>query len=269
MIVVDNTDFYIGPLNSEEHFHSCCEIFYLKKGRILLNIEGKEYEPAENSVHIISPMERHSVTCLSEEYERYIIFMNPDDYEVYCDNQILSGILKNRPAEYVHIFHSEIQDFELIFKNCAREYKEYKNCQFTNLKMSNYISELLIMLYRSAPERFAQPEGKVEIAKVQRYIDENYNKKIKIAEIAEMFYINQYYLSHIFRSFTGYSPKQYLSKIRLIHVRQLLVKTDLTIAEIAERTGYETMNDLSRQFKNKFNMSPTEFKKKHYHKCYY
>ncbi|MFT4143924.1 MAG: AraC family transcriptional regulator [Mobilitalea sp.] len=269
MVVVENADFYKGPLNSEEHFHSCCEIFFLKKGRILLNIEGKEYEPAVNSVHIISPMENHSVTCLSEEYERYIIFMNPDNYEVYCNNQMLAGILKNRPAEFEHIFHSDTQNFESIFQNCAREYKEYKDCQFSNLKMSNYIAELLIMLYRSAPERFALPEGKLEIAKVQKYIDENYNTKIKIAELAEMFYINQYYLSHVFRSYTGYSPKQYLSKVRLIHVRQLLVKTDLTIAEIAERTGYETINDLSRQFKNKFKISPTEFKKSQYNNSYH
>jgi AraC-like DNA-binding protein len=261
MVIVENADFYRGPLNSAQHCHSCCEIFYLKKGRILLDIEGKEYLPEEASVHILSPMEKHAVTCLSNEYERYIIFMDLDNFESYCDHQTLTAILKNRPIEYQHVFHSPSQDFESVFKNCVREYKEYRDCQFSNLEMSNLITELLIMLYRSAPERFVLQQDKIQLAQIQKFIEDHYDKKIRIAEIAEKFYINQYYLSHVFREYTGYSPKQYLSKIRLLHARQLLVKSDMKIAEIAEKTGFETTNDLSRQFKSKFGISPTDFKK--------
>lgn len=261
MKVVENAEYYMGQLNTAEHNHSCCELFYLKKGRILLNIEGKEYMPKENSVHILSPMEKHSVTCLSEEYERYIIFMNLDNFEVYCTNPTLIKILKNRPVEFQHVFHSKGLDYEAIFKYCADEHRLYKDCQFTNLRMANLVVELLIMLYRTEPERFIFRHDNLRLVEIQKYIEDNYNNHIKISELADKFYINQYYLSHSFKDFTGYSPKQYLSKIRLIQVRKLLVSENTKIAEIAERTGFETINDLSRQFKNEFGISPTDFRK--------
>lgn len=261
MVVIESAGFYQGPLNSAQHNHSCCEIFYLKKGRILLNIEGKEYVPSENSVHIISPMEKHTVTCLSEEYERYIVFLNLDNFEVYFTNQTLNRILKNRPADFQHVFHSSTQDFETLFRSCSDEFEQHFDCQFTNLRFVSLISEMLILLYRTDSERFSFGNDNNRLSEIQKYIEDNYNKHIKIADVANRFYINQFYLSHVFKEFTGYSPKQYLSRVRLIHVRKLLASSDMKIAEIAEKTGYETINDLSRQFKNEFRISPSDFRK--------
>lgn len=262
MPVVENAGFYQGPSNFAEHTHTCCEIFYLKKGRIQLNIEGKGYMPDENSVHIISPMERHSVTCLSEEYERYIIFLDLQSFEAYFTDPVLSVILKNRPADFKHVFNTFNPEIQTIFIKCTEEHEHYSNCQFTNQRMVSLISELLILLYRSAPEQFPFCQDNGWLTQIQKYIDYNYDKPLKIRDLADKFYINQYYLSHAFKAYTGYSPKQYLSKIRFLHVRQLLFSTDMKIAEISERTGYETVNDLSRQFKKEFGISPVDYRKK-------
>lgn len=262
MVVVENAKIYRGPNNFAEHSHSCCEIFYLKKGQIRLNIEGKEYIPEENSIHVISPMEKHSVTCLSEEYERYIIFMNLHNFEVYFTDPMLSSILKNRPAGFKHVFRASNPELQTIFIKCTKEYEANLNCPYTNQRMANLIFELLILLYRSAPEQFLVYQDNDRLTEVQKYIDNNYDRPIRIKEIADMYFINQYYLSHSFKAFTGYSPKQYLSKVRFIHVRQLLATSNLKITEIAENTGFESINDLSRQFKNEFGISPMEFRKK-------
>lgn len=262
MTVVENAGFYSGPLNSSEHSHTCCEIFYLKKGRIRLNIEGKEYYPEEHSVHIISPMEKHAVTCLSEEYERYIIFLNLYGFEACFTNPTLSTILKIHPIDFRHTFYTPELDVEAIFHRCKEEYEKNITCQYSNLRMVNMISELLILLYRHAPERFSFYQDNGRLSQIQKYLEDNFTKPVKIKELADLFYINQYYLSHTFKSYTGYSPKQYLKKVRLMNVCQLLSDTDLRLSEVALKTGFESLNDLSRQFKNTFGFTPKEFRKK-------
>lgn len=262
MNIIESAGFFTGPMNSCEHSHTCCEIFYFKKGRIKLEIEGKEYYPKENSVHIISPMEKHAITCLSEEYERHLIFLNPYGLEVYFSNPTLTAVLKNRPAEFKHIFHPPHKDVEGIFRRCAEEYENNTSCQFYKLRMVNLISELLILLYRSAPEQFSYYQDNGRLAQIQKHLENNYASQVKISEVADLFYINQYYLSHTFKQFTGYSPKQYLKKVRLMHVCHLLSQTELKIEEIALQTGFDSLNDLSRQFKSSFGLSPREFRMK-------
>lgn len=263
MNIIESAGFFTGPMNSCEHSHTCCEIFYFKKGKIKLNIEGKEYYPKENSVHIISPMEKHAITCLSDDYERYLIFLNLYGFEAYFSNPTLTAVLKNRPIEFKHIFHPPHKDVETIFHRCAEEYENNSSCQFYKLRMVNLISELLILLYRSAPEQFSYYHDNGRLAQIQNYLEINYAKPVKIQEVADLFFINKYYLSHTFKLFTGYSPKQYLKKVRLMHVCQLLTETDLKIEVIALQTGFDSLNDLSRQFKSNFGLSPRDFRMNH------
>lgn len=262
MIIVESAGFYSGPMNSIEHSHTCCEIFYLKKGRIHLTIDGRDYYPKENSVHIISPLEKHALTCMSDEYERYIIFLNLHGFEALFTNQQLSTILKNHPPGFDHVFYTPGGEIESIFRSCFEEYVNNASCQYSNLRLVNLISELLILLYRNDPDKFSLRQDSARLARIQKYLEDNLDKPLKIKEIADLFYINPYYLSHIFKSYTGYSPKQYLMKIRFIKVCQLLCNTDLTIEEIAVQSGFETLNDLSRQFKKTFGLSPKDFRKK-------
>ncbi len=65
--------------------------------------------------------------------------------------------------------------------------------------------------------------------------------------------------SHIFKEGMGVSPHEYLTRIRIEKAAQLLGNSDLTIAEVAEQTGFSGQNYFSRAFKRYTGKTPREF----------
>ncbi|MGH8023900.1 MAG: helix-turn-helix domain-containing protein, partial [Limisphaerales bacterium] len=59
---------------------------------------------------------------------------------------------------------------------------------------------------------------------------------------------------------TGLSPHQYLLELRLVRARSLLAETDLSIKEIALKTGFEDELYFSRLFRQKLNVTPTQWR---------
>ena len=60
--------------------------------------------------------------------------------------------------------------------------------------------------------------------------------------------MSPYYLSHVFKEMSGYSPGQYLLRRRVGEAQTLLITTDYPITKIAEMVGYETQSYFNLQF---------------------
>ena len=63
------------------------------------------------------------------------------------------------------------------------------------------------------------------------------------------------------KDITGMSIKEFILDVRLKRAAQLLKDSDLTIAEISDRTGFANPKYFSVCFKRRFDISPTDFKK--------
>jgi len=81
--------------------------------------------------------------------------------------------------------------------------------------------------------------------------------------ISEQFFINPAYLSRIFKNEIGQNFNDFLSKIRMDAAAKLLGQEDLKMSNISEMIGYENVNYFLKKFKEYFNCTPTEFRKKH------
>jgi len=69
------------------------------------------------------------------------------------------------------------------------------------------------------------------------------------------------YLSNLFSSVVGTTIEKYIILQRIERVKELLVYGDLTLSEIAWKTGYSSVQHLSNQFKKVIGMSPSVYKK--------
>ena len=63
------------------------------------------------------------------------------------------------------------------------------------------------------------------------------------------------------KDLTGMSIKEFIMDIRLKRAAQLLKDSDLTVAEVSDRTGFANPKYFSVCFKRRWNLSPSEFKK--------
>ncbi len=73
------------------------------------------------------------------------------------------------------------------------------------------------------------------------------------------------YLSNLFSSVEGTTIEKYIILQRIERVKELLVYDELTLSEIAWKTGYSSVQHLSNQFKKVIGMSPTAYKKMQEH----
>ena len=78
--------------------------------------------------------------------------------------------------------------------------------------------------------------------------------------MGEALHISPYYLSHVFKQMSGYSPVQYLLRRRIGEAQTLLITTDLPITRIAEMVGYDTQSYFNLQFTKNVGMPPNKFR---------
>lgn len=93
-----------------------------------------------------------------------------------------------------------------------------------------------------------------------KYIQKNYHRAISLEDVANYVNLNAYYFSHSFKSFTGMSFIDYLTKIRIEEAKKLLLLGNNNITAIAKEVGYDNANYFSRVFKNTVGVPPTKYR---------
>lgn len=242
------------------HFHMSYEVIYIKKGAIHLSVNNKSYDIGENSLIFISNLEEHSVKIISSEYQRYFVIFNSEKLDKAINNPKLLSLFKNRPDNFVHYF-SAPRNTEQIMQNLIEEF-DHRDA-FSEEIIADQVKNLVIHLFRSSESCFPIPDKRIksEIYAAQKYIDQHFKEDLKVSEIADMFYINMYYLSHSFKELTGYSPKKYLLLNRLSYAKTLLKNSDLSIEQVAIQSGFYDANSFIRSFRQENNITPSQYKK--------
>lgn len=93
------------------------------------------------------------------------------------------------------------------------------------------------------------------------FIDENYmNYDFSMNSLVQEFHLSESTLRKMFKSAMGITFLEYLTEKRIEKSRELLVTTQLSLKEIAFRTGYTDVSSFIRRFKQKTGMPPGEYR---------
>lgn len=96
--------------------------------------------------------------------------------------------------------------------------------------------------------------------RVKAYINAHYSEDLTLQDISDALHISIYYLAHVFKQQTGYSPKQYMLRRRLGEAQTLLISTELSVTEISLAVGYGNPNHFDRMFSKYIGMSPSSYR---------
>jgi len=92
------------------------------------------------------------------------------------------------------------------------------------------------------------------------FINEHLNEPVNLYDLADVAHISGFHFHRIFKAMLGESPGEYIQRLRLEKAAFKLQTTQQTILEIAEQTGYQTSQALSKAFKKRFDVSPSVFR---------
>jgi len=97
--------------------------------------------------------------------------------------------------------------------------------------------------------------------RIKRYLYENYQKDISLDHLAAVTGYSKNYLCRIFRENTGMTINQYLNEVRIGKAVDLLAGTDLDLAEVAGRCGYNSVFYFIKAFKKRMGIPPGSYRK--------
>ena len=99
------------------------------------------------------------------------------------------------------------------------------------------------------------------IRRAQQFISEHVREKLTVPLVARHVDVSPSYLTALFRKNLQISPGEYVRRIKLQESKQMIREDNMNFTEIAAALQYSTVHHFSRQFKDKFGITPTEYAK--------
>jgi LacI family transcriptional regulator len=99
-----------------------------------------------------------------------------------------------------------------------------------------------------------------QIAAAMRFIREHACEDIDVSDVLRAVPMSRSTLDRRFIKILGRSPKDEILRVRLGRVKQLLAETDLPLSLISEKVGLEHVEHLSRMFKEREGLTPSDFR---------
>ena len=122
--------------------------------------------------------------------------------------------------------------------------------------------ELLVFLSREySTVEMPQAKSLYRIGNIIGELETHYKRDWRLDEIARIACMSKSSLLSVFKEATGYSPIDYLIRIRLHKAAEMLAASTFTISEIAPECGFADSNYLTRQFRKVYKLSPREYRR--------
>lgn len=139
----------------------------------------------------------------------------------------------------------------------------------SNTALSGHLlSAAVLMLCRQA-DGLPAPQSSVRsqhgentiIRRAQQYISAHLWEKLSVTLVAQRIDVSPSYMTALFHKHLGISPGEYIRRAKLQESKQLIQEGNLNFTEIAAALEYSTVHHFSRQFKEHFGITPTQYAK--------
>lgn len=254
--------------NGVYHDHDYTELAYILSGKGKYLVNGVEYDVEAGDLIICNPgvMHTHIVTNTKEPTIEFIAGFTNFHFKNMPPNTIMT-------KDGSCIINTTAQLKQDLMMHCYAMLAEKESCNLGKYFMfKTHLMQMLLLIMRDivGDEDSGQKKCNFEsynknyaVKQIINYLNENYDQKISLEQIAHNMYLSPVYISKIFKEETGESPINYLIKIRLEKAREILVQSDYnSIKSIANQVGYEDVYHFSKLFKKYYGVSPLNYRKR-------
>lgn len=240
-----------------QQYHNGYEILFMINGERSFFYNDICYTLKRGDVAIIKPFELHCGESREVEfYERYVLNFKPETLECILPPSEIRTLFKSFNSTLLHLNNEQFDVVYAAFK-LIDAILNTKN-PFSQKAASSAILSLLVYLKNIHKTDIPAVELSIsqEVSSAINYVNLNYATAISLDRISEMIHLSKYHFCRIFKKDTGITFFEYLNKVRLAHAHRLLIQSDMTINEIAVKTGFGSAAYFSRVFKKAHGISP-------------
>ena len=247
------------------NWHGETEILILLKGRVEMSCNNEVFTMEPLDAVIISPQVGHSVLALEEDVIALVVHVGNEFYQQYDPNfgtyqfVVRSDESTRHNQFFTTLRHHAAMMMLIKTKGESPVYRMWIEHHYLALAGDVYREfDPIKRIHENARPGDIKP---ATFDKMISYIDEHYQQKIELEEIAKIGGYNVAYTSQFFKRQMGISFVEYVLRLRLRDATTRLTTTDEAIARIASSCGFADIKAFNVAFKKHFNLTPTEYRK--------
>jgi len=100
------------------------------------------------------------------------------------------------------------------------------------------------------------------INRAYQYVFTHFAERFSYEEVARKTGMSLPAFCHYFKRVTGRALSDFVKEVRVGHARRLLIETSDTIAEVAYASGFESLSNFNRQFRELTGLNPREYRRR-------
>ena len=245
------------------HSHSHWEILVVMSGEIRHKINNTNYVLKQGDACLIRPNDKHSLHLSSDCHipHQHLNFI--------IDNEFAEKILNlyddyNALLEVPNALHFHLDDSDIV--------TIYEKALFTqNLSQAEYETSTKLIITNILSKFFEQkllfnPNYPNWFNVFLTYISNPNNFGKTVEELSKNTSYSYSRLSYLFKEYTGITLTEYINEKKMIYAKRLLQTTNLTTLQISNTIGYGSLSSFNHLFKKSFDVTPSEYRKKHKNK---
>ncbi len=246
-----------GFCTAPPHYHNDIEILQPLEGCMQLVVGNEILDATPGNLYFINPEEIHALYTNSSPAAYRCFVLWPEFFALPAENRVRTTLI------------DPIYNNERIFPRTSSDPRllalmdEADTLQEQNLSEALILSNFLRLLAFMEPLLIPSESGKMDfpLRRAIDYMENHFDEKISIPAIAQAAgYNNQYFCSY-FKKHTLSTPVEYLTALRIRNAKELLRRTDLSVLEVANQSGFENVSFFIQKFKKATGKTPLAYRK--------
>lgn len=249
------------------HCHDFYELYIHYQGGKLYYVDGTVFPLRPNQLIIMPPFRMHGLVGGDElhNYERGFLYLRPATLRKLGFGQIdLQRYFDSRAQAGMFYYEMPPEDAAAC-KQLLIDISDSMDSPDEMTQFRNYgrMVDYLAFVCKAAQEASVPVQPTVVnevIFDVLQYINDHFTEPLKLEDIARRFAISISYLSHEFTRYAGRSVYEYILYRRVQLAKENLL-TEMSLSEVADRSGFGDYSGFLRSFRRMTGMSPNAYRK--------
>jgi YesN/AraC family two-component response regulator len=212
-----------------------------------------------------------SLPRLSKEIHDIHDYLRDGDVERIksCLGTVFEDLLKQQPVsqDWIHAVFANILSviMKYVIEHRIELHQYMKEDVFITLYSYEFLEdkqEYILSICSKIIEIMHTPKEETNstASQIMDYIDKHFDQPISLNILADKLAMSPSYLSVLIKNYVGVGFVEYVSKLRIQKAMKLLENDKMTIQDIAEQCGYDTVHTFIRQFKKVYSIPPNEYR---------
>lgn len=249
--------------------HDFWELIYIDKGKMLITAGDNQYILKAGELAFHKPGEFHAVSAYENIPSNYIVasFVCHNPAMQYFEHRFITLTSRERDCLYEAASHGRQAFGDVRPPHSIKE--TAGGCPFGEIQLiQTHLEMLLILLLQRSESNLIQKRVESHIQQtrhkqlteqVKEYLEVHIDKPLTLSQIANDLGYSVSQMKKLFAAERGGGIMHYFIDLKMDEAKRLMKEGSLNLSQIAQQLGYDNASYFSRLFKQRHDMTPTEY----------